>query len=236
MYTDLFIDFDDTLYDTRGNAQLALEELYDHFKLWLYFKKPQDFFTPYWETNTELWKQYASGKIERDYLIVERFRRPLMRGVTPDGLHYNPSQEECLHISDVFLDYCSNKPGLVEGAKPLVDYLKSKHYRMHICSNGFHEVQYRKLRACGLIDYFDTIILSEDAGANKPSKQFYDYALATSHARFSNTIMIGDNPVTDIDGATAFGLDTIYFCRHNEPTTQPPTHKVFSLKEIRDIL
>ena len=231
-YTDLFIDFDDTLYDTHGNAVIALRELFEALRLDQYFAKPETFYDEYWRTNIDLWTRYSRGEITRDYLIVERFRRPLSFG---KGLE--PTEDYCLKASDLFLDFCSSKPGLVEGARELVDDLKGKGYRMHICSNGFHEVQYKKLRACGLYDSFDTIILSEDAGANKPSAQFFDYALRVSGAIKESTLMIGDNFQTDILGAKQAGFDTAYFNRFPEyPAPEPVTFEVTKLRELTIIL
>ncbi len=231
-YTDLFIDFDDTLYDTHGNSVIALRELYELLRLDSYFDTPDVFYDEYWKANIDLWTRYSKGEITRDYLIVERFRRPLSAG---NGLDL--TVEYCLKASDLFLDFCASKPGVVDGAHELMRYLKGRGYRMHMCSNGFHEVQYKKLRACGMTDYFDTIILSEDAGANKPSPQFFDYALRQSKADKGTTIMIGDNFNTDIMGAQQAGLDTIYFNRFPDyPAPQPVTYEVTSLSEIMDIL
>ena len=231
-YKDLFIDFDDTLYDTYGNAVIALGETYEAFGLAKYFANPKDFYDAYWQANIDLWTQYSKGEITRDYLIVERFRRPLSVG---QGL--DVTEAYCREMSDRFLDFCASKPGVVDGAHELMDYLKRKGYRMHMCSNGFHEVQYKKLNACGLKDYFDTIILSEDAGVNKPSPLFFDYALQRSGAQRDTTLMIGDNLQTDIMGAMSAGLDTLFFNRYPEhEKTKEPTFVVTSLRDIMKIL
>ncbi len=233
-YKDLFIDFDDTLYDTYGNAIIALGETFEAFHLERYFDDPQTFYDAYWTANIDLWSRYSKGEIDRPFLIVERFRRPLSEG---HGLEVTESL--CLEISDRFLDFCSSKPGVVDGAHELMDYLKRRGYKMHMTSNGFHEVQYKKLAACGLKDYFDTIILSEDAGYNKPSKAFFDYALKVSGANIETTLMIGDNLNTDIRGALNAGIDALLFNRWQVEIGdegQAPTFVVNRLSEISNIL
>lgn len=231
-YTDLFIDFDDTLYDTHGNADIALHELFDALHLERHFPQPEVFFNEYWKANIELWTRYAKGEVSRDYLIVERFRHPLSFG---EGLE--PTDVYCLKASDLFLDLCSTKPGLIEGARELMDYLQARGYKMHMCSNGFHEVQYKKLRACGLDGRFQTVILSEDAGFNKPSPQYFAYAFRVSGASPANTLMIGDNFQTDILGAKQAGLATAFFNRFPEyPAPEPVDYEVTALRQLMDIL
>lgn len=233
-YKDLFIDFDDTLYDTHGNADIALRELYDDFHLHAHFSCFEDFQVPYWETNLMLWKQYAEGEITRDVLILERFRRPLSKG---KGLENVPA-DYCLRVSDHFLNLCADKPGVVDGAHEVMDYLKSRGYGLHMCSNGFHEVQYRKLKACGMTEYFDTIVLSEDAGANKPAKTYFDYAFRMTGVSPMSTLMVGDNFQTDILGAKGAGLDVMWFNpnpKDNKATCEVD-YEIQCLKEIKDIL
>ena len=233
-YTDIFIDFDDTLYDTYGNATIALRETFEAFQLSRFFADPQVFYDTYWAANIDLWTRYSKGEITRPFLIVERFRRPLSAG---QGLEV--TEQLCLEMNDTFLDYCSSKPGVVKGAHELMKYLKGKGYRMHMCSNGFHEVQYKKLAACGLRPFFDTIILSEDAGANKPSPLYFDYAFKMSGACRQSTLMIGDNLQTDIQGAMSAGMDTLLFNRWQvrlEESDITPTYVVDTLTDIPGIL
>ena len=230
-YKDLFIDFDDTLYDTYGNAVIALRETFDYFQLKRYFSDPQVFYDSYWEANIDLWSRYSRGEITRDNLIVERFRRPLSEG---KGIEV--TKEFCLEVSDRFLDFCSNKPGVVDGAHEVMDYLKKKGYRMHMTSNGFHEVQYKKLAACGLKDYFDNIILSEDAKYNKPSKAYFDYALKIDGAQSDSVLMIGDNLNTDILGALHAGLDAMLFNRWQVDVSSVTPQPTFVVDQLRDII
>lgn len=232
-YRNLFIDFDDTLYDTRGNGEKALSQVYAHFGLHRHFPSEEAFTVPYWRECVLLWSDYAQGRVTKDFLMVERFRRPLTLG---RGL--DPTTDYCMEMSGYFMNLCAEMPGVVPGAHRLMGHLRAKGYGLHLCSNGFREVQHRKLRASGLADYFDTIILSEDAGANKPSPDFYRYALERSGARPESTLMIGDNFITDIQGAKAAGLAVMFFNRYPQDYQAPEAvdYEIQALSEIEHIL
>lgn len=232
-YRDIFFDFDDTLYDTRGNADIALTEVFRDYGLDRFFSNPQFFYDSYWKINSELWLQYNKNEISKDYLVIERFKRPLMLG---NGI--DVTEELCLKISDSFLSYCSDKPGVLPGCYELLDYLKAEGYRLHICSNGFNEVQYKKLRASNLTDYFSTVVLSEDAPANKPSSRFFDYAFDVTNACKDSTLMVGDNYFADVCGALDYGIDACLYRRWNKTFVpdRDVTFVVNSLKELIDVL
>ncbi len=71
-YKDLFIDFDDTLYDTHGNAVIALRELFDALHMERWFPDPNVFYDRYWETNIDLWTRYSFQR--RDYTRLSHCR------------------------------------------------------------------------------------------------------------------------------------------------------------------
>ena len=233
LYTDIFFDFDDTLYDTRGNAQRSLEETFEEYKLHNHFSDPEFFYSEYWNDNQQLWKRYNNNEITKDFLVIERFRLPLLL-----GKNISINDDYCKRMSDTFLSFCSDKPGLLPGAHDLISYLKDKGYRLHICSNGFHEVQYKKLAACGLKDYFDTVILSEDAGYNKPSIYFFDYAFLTTKAKKEHTLMVGDNYTADVCGALNYGIDACLYQRWDKSfiPDREVTFIVDTLMELKEIL
>ena len=172
---------------------------------------------------------YRDGKINKDELIVERFLAPVREFGIDDA-------EYAKKLNDDFLERTTLKTGLIDGALELLNYLKLR-YTMHILSNGFKEVQYKKIENSGLNGYFDSIILSDEAGANKPHPDIFDYALKKSSAQREKTLMIGDSWDADIVGAYNSNMHQIWFNPEGlKPNGFKPTYTVKKLQEIMEIL
>lgn len=228
-YTNLLIDLDDTIWDFHVNSNKCLEDIFYDYKFDKFYPTFQDYLDVYMPSNEQLWLLYGNGSITRDKLIIERFLVPLRKFGINDA-------EYAIAISDDYLNRTTEQTILVDGAIELLDYLYPK-YDMHIISNGFTEVQYRKMNNSGLSEYFDKVILSEQVGVNKPHPDIFTYALEQTGSVAEETIIIGDNWQADIVGAYKSNIDQIWFNRNGESAVDfEPTHMVKSLKEITYIL
>lgn len=234
--TMLWFDLDDTLWDMWGNSVLCLRELYESQGLAQWFPTYQEWDEVYHRINRELWDQYGRGDITRDYLRSERFARPLRIG----GMDDARARDMAVELDGLYLDSLGCKTALVPGAKEILDYLAGRGYRMGIVSNGFREVQYNKLKSSGIDGYFSTVVLSDDAGVNKPSARFFDYALEHAGSQSLRNIIIGDNLKADIDGALDYGLEAVWLTDSPEDAgdrrQNPRFGMIGHLRELKGML
>jgi putative hydrolase of the HAD superfamily len=228
-YRNLFIDLDDTLYDFSAASREAFKETYEQLHYERYFDSFEHYMEIYTPYNLEMWKLYGEGKITKEELNRRRYSYPLEAvGVNDQKL----AAEFCREA----LGRIPTKGNLVSGATELLEYLRPK-YRMYILSNGFVELQSRKMATAGIKRYFDDIILSEEIGVNKPRPELFEYALKKAGAKLEESIMIGDMFDTDIVGAANIGMDQIFFNpKQMTGTSFKPTYEVRQLLEIKEIL
>lgn len=230
--TTVFIDLDDTLWWFSANSLEALRHTYEHFDM-ARFEPDFDKFEEIYETrNSALWHEYHHGRVERDFLMVERYRHVLQQ-VGFDG--------DCTAVGSAmnayYLDILADQPLIVPGAKSLLEALHRHGYQVNVLSNGFAGVQQRKLRSGGIDHLIDHVVLSDDCGITKPLPGIFDYAMKVSGATADQIVMIGDDPDTDIAGAHAAGWRTIYFNFKNRPAIAGTvTVEVASLAEIEQLL
>lgn len=228
-YRNLFIDLDDTLYDFSAASREAFKETYEQLHYERYFDSFEHYMEIYTPYNLEMWRLYGEGKITKEELNRRRYSYPLEAvGVNDQKL----AAEFCREA----LGRIPTKGNLVSGATELLEYLRPK-YRMYILSNGFVELQSRKMATAGIKRYFDDIILSEEIGVNKPRPELFEYALKKAGAKLEESIMIGDMFDTDIVGAANIGMDQIFFNpKQMTGTSFKPTYEVRQLLEIKKIL
>lgn len=66
------------------------------------------------------------------------------------------------------------------------------------------------LERAGLSSYFRWVVTSIDAGARKPARAFFDCALARCGVAPSDVLFVGNQLDTDIAGAAACGIRTVW--------------------------
>ncbi|MCE7055773.1 YjjG family noncanonical pyrimidine nucleotidase [Algoriphagus sp. AGSA1] len=228
-YQHLFFDLDHTLWDYDRNVQESLSELFVHYKLEkLGLLSCQHFIDSFYAVNYRLWEAYDKGEIHRDELRATRFpsifaHAGLVGTVIPAGFEGD------------FMHRTSSKPHLFPHTMEVLGYLKPK-YKLYVITNGFDESQAKKMNASGLNEFFELVITSETTGHKKPDPRIFQYAVDQAGATIENSLMIGDNPISDILGAYNAGLDQVFFNPLGKAIDLKPTYTISHLRELEAIL
>jgi putative hydrolase of the HAD superfamily len=228
-YRHIFFDLDRTLWDFETNSNETLQDIIGKYSLTdrgiPSFSAFKDVYTQF---NTMLWGMYLKGDLIKEKLNFQRFNLTLETFGIYDGLLAS-------NIADDYVEMSPLRTNLFPHAIELLDYLHGQ-YNLHIITNGFEEVQYKKLELSGMNKYFGHVITSEDAGAKKPNEIIFNYALGKTGAIAGESLMIGDEIEIDLLGARAVGLDQMYVNYPGKAHKESFTFEVRSLAEIITIL
>lgn len=232
-YSHLFFDLDNTLWDFDTNSFHAMLSTFRNFGLDRKNIVFSEFFEVYSNHNHALWLEYRNREITKKELITERFRRTFeelnITGIDPEA------------TNTVYLDLMPEQNQLKEGVFETLCELKRKNYSMFIITNGFKEVQHKKLENSGLQPFFQKVFISEDIKIAKPGYGIFEYAVKSANAPKTKSLMIGDDWETDIGGAANFGIDSVYihpenfFMQNCMPENTKRKNLVYFLETMKEL-
>ena len=225
----LFFDLDRTLWDFETNSQFALSELFKKYELGNHIEHFLQFHHHYISINAELWKQYGKGKISKEELRDSRFKKALEKF----DLHDDVLAQK---MSEGYLEISPDQTAVFPGAKEVLKQLKKEGYRLHIITNGFREVQERKLRNCELTGFFDMILCSEDIGFTKPNREIFMEAQRLTGCNPEHAIMMGDDFRADVIGSLNAGWTPIHFDPESKYKKERSVSRIRTLGEIPSVV
>ncbi|MFD6439519.1 YjjG family noncanonical pyrimidine nucleotidase [Peribacillus sp. NPDC060186] len=221
-YEVILFDVDDTLLDFSISEKRALHRAFLEFEL---PRGVKDYEASYQEISKILWRELEQGLTNLSDLGVERFKRLFLK-------HELGIQAEI--FSRVYLNYLSKEIHLIKGAVELCGNLAG--CRLAIITNGFTDVQTSRIGGSPLCNTFEHIIISQEAGFQKPAKGIFDYAFSklqiTDKAK---VLIVGDSLTSDIQGGINYGIDTCWFnpnLKENNLGIKP----TYEIRELTDLI
>lgn len=224
-YDIILLDADETLFDFDQSEYNALEYCFKSRSL----EFSDEIYNEYHNINKILWKDFEAGKIEKPKLVTERFRILLSRlGYKIDPADFNLSYGEALSRQNI----------LFPGALRLCMRLAQK-AKLYIVTNGIRSTQLRRFSDSPLPPYIEDVFVSEEIGAQKPSRQYFD-AVFSRIPDFnpSRAIIIGDSLSSDIKGGMNAGIASCWYNPHFLPNTTDvvPTYTAQNYADIEKIV
>lgn len=115
---------------------------------------------------------------------------------------------EMYHVYwDTILEVMEPEPGLLS----LLSRLKERGIRLGIGSDMTAYIQYKKLEKLGALQYLDFLVTSEEAGAEKPARRFFELCVKKAGCEPGECVFIGDSLKKDVIGPTRYGMKGTWY-------------------------
>lgn len=207
MYKNYIFDLYGTLVDIRTNE--------DKTYLWDKMAELFGFYGAVYDRNT-LKKTYLGYCKELENEMKKKEEYPeidldivMKRLFIDKGI--KEVERSTLDALQMFMRVISTKfIRLYDGVEDFLENLKKKGKNVYLLSNAQRGFTRPELRYLGIEKYFDGILISSEEGCKKPGNSFYQKLLERYNLNPKDSIMIGNDSVSDILGAYGAGMDSLY--------------------------
>lgn len=190
------------------------------------------------EENWELWENiarmycykqanYSCEELKADYIKYVQEEKNLVRKVHPEYSHIDIKLEKVFKklftaknvevedsyiqtIATAFRCFSTIWLELFENVTEVLETLKAKGKKVYLLSNAQRIFTENELNMFDLTKYFDGILISSDYECSKPDTNYYNILIEKYGLEKSETIMIGNDAVSDIKGAKDAGISCLF--------------------------
>lgn len=227
-YTTVLWDADNTLLDFEYSMRESLQAAFTHFGMKDFLDEEK--LAVYRSINHTWWTRLEKGEVTRSALLNGRFEDffAVYDIKTPTPLAYR----------EVFQVELGRHYAYIPGAMEICRALQGR-VKQYIITNGVTITQKQKLTASGFAELMDEIFVSEQLGADKPARAFFDAVFALIPEKdLSKILVVGDSLSSDIKGANDAGVDA---CWYNPEKKELPqgyhvTADICTLEEVWSVI
>jgi putative hydrolase of the HAD superfamily len=224
----VLFDLDDTLFDHRGCTRDALASLQHRYQS-LRGLSVEAMNIEYSRLLEELHLQVLAGRKTAEEARIDRFMRLFAFGGAPVG------RETAGEAAATY------RAAYIAGWRPIrfaLELLAALHgcVAVGVVTNNVALEQRQKISACGFEPFLDVIVISEEAGVQKPDPRIFEIALSRLERAPEDAVMVGNAWETDIAGARAAGIRPVWFNPRGDTSPDPSVAQIHSLEPTPDLL
>lgn len=221
-YEGLLLDIDNTLYDYNITHSFAKNRVFDYCISEFNLSKVE-ISTAYDIARNRVHVELSETAASHNRLL---YFQKMLEILKINALKYS------FEIYNIYWD------SFLEVLKPfdgIYDLLQKYENKICLVTDLTAHIQYRKIKKMGLDKYCNFLVTSEEAGREKPHPYMFMLALQKLNLNQNEVCMIGDNFKKDIIGATALGIESIWF-NHEEKIVQSDNILIKEARSLKKIL